>query len=48
MKSEEWQKVAQAFFWETDYLNSGDTRAFLATQEKELGAIVQRLAIKKN
>lgn len=48
MKSDDWQKLALLFFWETDYLNSIDTRSFLSAQEKELGAIVQRLAIKEN
>lgn len=46
-RSEEWKQAATGFFWEPDYLNSDETRKFLAEQERELSAILAELGLKK-
>lgn len=45
--SEEWKRAAAGFFWEPAYLNSSETKAFLAAQERELSAILGDLGLRK-
>lgn len=46
IKSDEWKKGAQSNFWETNYLNSTNARAFLDTEEKQLSVILKELDVK--